>query len=436
MVPAVAGSELNEVDPTGPPAQTTEFSRPRRFSSLQCQPQRDEVSRLRASSGRSKTQQHQEALGLPNIGNSCFLNASLQCLYSLPCFCSDITGQEDLWSPRRRTKLKLLRYLGELYKSRQGEGSYKGKRRLLWSIKSSLAEFNEEYEHITEQDAHEFLLLLFMKMKMEGETLQEISTSPSYICPVQNFEFRLQCVRTCTSCGDKVFQEEEQNHLSLDLHPSLIAGLQFYFKPSELECTCRQCSGCQTTAVRHFLTLPRVLLLHMKRFHHDGARLRKVTDAVSVPPWLSLASLVGEQGAAAGIDPLRSSYGEGEIASGAKPSANMAAVDHLDSAGDRDRGLQEVHGKDHSNQSTYRLSGMVSHLGESINTGHYVSDVAREDGAGWLTLNDARVTPAETPVLRTREKTAYMLFYVLSGAEEGSHVPLAQNQEPSGAERD
>jgi ubiquitin C-terminal hydrolase len=45
--------------------------------------------------------------------------------------------------------------------------------------------------------------------------------------------------------------------------------------------------------------------------------------------------------------------------------------------------------------------------------GHYVSDVAREDGAGWLTLNDARVTPAETPVLRTREKTAYMLFYVL-----------------------
>ena len=70
----------------------------------------------------------------------------------------------------------------------------------------------------------------------------------------------------------------------------------------------------------------------------------------------------------------RSSYGEGEFASGAKPSANMgkkkvmdsylmpnrlsfsvvyktgllvcfsAAVDHLDSAGDRDRGLQEVHG--------------------------------------------------------------------------------------------
>ncbi|CAL8268965.1 unnamed protein product [Boreogadus saida] len=48
--------------------------------------------------------------------------------------------------------------------------------------------------------------------------------------------------------------------------------------------------------------------------------------------------------------------------------------------------------KDHSKQSPYRLSGMVSPLGESIDTCHYVRDVAGEDGAGWFTLNDARVT--------------------------------------------
>ncbi|KAK0148536.1 Ubiquitin carboxyl-terminal hydrolase 37 [Merluccius polli] len=296
------------------------------------------------SFGRSKTQRGQEEkLGLPNIGNSCFLNSALQCLYSLPSFCGDIARQEALWSPQR-TSLKLLRYLGELYKSRQGQSSYKGKRKLLWSIKSSMAEFNDEYEDYSEQDAHEFLLLLFMKIKMEGETLQGTSTSPSYICPVQNFEFRLQCVRTCSSCGDKVIQEEEvHNNLSLDLHPLLITGLKSFFKPSELECTCRQCSGHQATVVRHFLTLPssagepylsfnRVLVLHMKRYHNDGAQLRKVTDAVGIPPLLSLVSLVGEQGDAAGMDTMR--Y------------------------------------KDHSNQTTYRLSGIISHLGESIDTGN------------------------------------------------------------------
>ncbi|CAL8406292.1 unnamed protein product [Arctogadus glacialis] len=52
------------------------------------QPQRAESSRLQASSGRSKNQQCKEALGLPK---------------------RDITGQKDLWSPRRRTPLKLLR---------------------------------------------------------------------------------------------------------------------------------------------------------------------------------------------------------------------------------------------------------------------------------------------------------------------------------------
>ena len=46
-------------------------------------------------------------------------------------------------------------------------------------------------------------------------------------------------------------------------------------------------------------------MLHLKRFHHDGAKLRKVTDAVSIPPLLSLASLIGEQGDAAGMGTLR-----------------------------------------------------------------------------------------------------------------------------------
>ncbi|KAK0155505.1 Ubiquitin carboxyl-terminal hydrolase 37 [Merluccius polli] len=284
-------------------------------------------------------------------------------------------GQEEklgeaLWSPQS-TSLKLLRssrepetlsphtleYLGELYKSRQGQSSYKGKRKLLRSIKRSMAELNDEYEDYSEQDAHEFLLLLFMKMKMEGETLQGTSTSPSYIFP--------------SSKSVHSFVEYIRLRWS-------IAGFGYdattaTLTPSELECTCRQCSGHQATVVRHFLTLPRVLVLNVKRYHNDGAQLRKVTDAVGILPLLSLASLVGEQGDAAGMDT-----------------------------------------EDHSNQTTYRLSGIISHLGESIDTGHYISDIVGENGTGWLTLNDSHVTKtAEATVLKTREETAYILFYVL-----------------------
>ncbi|XP_029915067.1 ubiquitin carboxyl-terminal hydrolase 29-like [Myripristis murdjan] len=130
----------------------------------------------------------------PNIGNTCFMNATLQGLYSVPDFCSDIMTQEVLWSLEAETCLLLQRNIGELYKTRQGQCASKDKKQLLRLIKSSLAVYNEEYHDRSQQDAHEFLMLLFMGLKMEGEAM---ATSPGYICPTAKFEFKLQCVRTC-----------------------------------------------------------------------------------------------------------------------------------------------------------------------------------------------------------------------------------------------
>ncbi|KAJ3582340.1 hypothetical protein NHX12_007885, partial [Muraenolepis orangiensis] len=141
--------------------------------------------------------------------------------------------QEKRSYKREAVESVSFRDLGELHKSREGQSSYKDKRGLLRSIKSGvrLAEFNEE------------TLTSSCRWKTEAETLLWASSSPSYVCPVQNFEFRLQC-------------------------PHLL-----------------------------------------QRFHYDGRRLRNATDAVSIPPLPSLASL-----------------------------------------------------KDHCDQTSYRLSGIVSHL--------------------------------------------------------------------------
>ncbi|XP_071388545.1 ubiquitin carboxyl-terminal hydrolase 37-like [Centroberyx affinis] len=308
----------------------------------------------------------------PNIGNTCFLNATLQALYSIPSFCADVMGQEALWSPKK-TSLKLQSYFGELYKARQGDSSFHSKSTLLRSVKSSLAVFNEEYEGDFQQDAHEFLMLFLMGMKMQGETQQ----GTSYTCPTLNFEFKLQSVRTCSSCGDKVFQEEEQNNLSLDLSSCLTDSLALYFKASELECTCRQCLGPQATVSRGFLTLPRVLVLHMKRFCYDGKQLRRVNDAVCIPPVLSLASLLEEQ---------------------------QGVLSISQSAGELRRQRQIPAGSF---------------------CGHYLSDVIEGDGGEWVTLDDSRVTRTdEAAVLKRRQDTAYLLFYVLSGAGEGDPAPL------------
>ncbi|KAL7875098.1 hypothetical protein SRHO_G00060680 [Serrasalmus rhombeus] len=69
----------------------------------------------------------------------------------------------------------------------------------------------------------------------------------------------------------------------------------------------------------------------------------------------------------------------------------------------------------------YRLHGVVSHLGNSLDSGHYISDVAEGEGDSWLTFNDSEVSHMnESAVLKRRAKTAYLLFYVRSGAEENN----------------
>ncbi|XP_029923383.1 ubiquitin carboxyl-terminal hydrolase 37-like [Myripristis murdjan] len=244
-------------------------------------------SRKSSVDGESRKRQKKTELGFPNAGNTCFMNATLQGLYSIPDFCRDVMRQEALWGPGTDSILPLQRYIGELYRARQGQWDSKGKKKLLRSVKSSLAVYNEEYNYGSQQDAHEFLMLLLMGLKMESEAM---FTTPGYTCPTARFDFKIQCVRACASCGDKVYQEEEHNNLSLDVSSSLEDSLKLFFEPSELECTCQKCLGHQATVTRSFLTLPRVLVLHMKRFSYDGRQMRRLGDAVTIPPLLTLAT--------------------------------------------------------------------------------------------------------------------------------------------------
>ena len=61
---------------------------------------------------------------------------------------------------------------------------------------------------------------------------------------------------------------------------------------------------------------------------------------------------------------------------------------------------------------TYRLRGVVSHVGASIECGHYVARVRGDDDA-WTTFDDedARETSAEEVVGGARERDWYVAAY-------------------------
>ncbi|KAL7825561.1 hypothetical protein SRHO_G00341080 [Serrasalmus rhombeus] len=285
-------------------------------------------------------------LGFPNIGNTCFMNATLQCLLSLTCFWTPIIAQQASWMDTASSQM--LRCLAELQQARLSS-SKKQKKQLLRALKSCLSARCPAFDGYDQEDAHEFLMLILLQLKEEGEALR--TSCVSSICPVEHFEFQLKSVRTCTSCGLQVSRVEDFNHLSINLRSTLAHSLHAYFQPTDIEISCECEQGCRASEVQEFSTLPR--------------------------------SLVDLQ----------------------------ASKPHLGPA----------YGQECPPTGLYRLHGVVSHLGNSLDSGHYISDVAEGEGDSWLTFNDSEVSHMnESAVLKRRAKTAYLLFYVRSGAEENN----------------
>ncbi|CDQ60090.1 unnamed protein product [Oncorhynchus mykiss] len=155
--------------------------------------------------GHGDTSQEGATVRLPNIGNTCFLNATLQCLLVLPSFSKEILRQEQLWSSSPFSNL--LRCLSDVHRSGLPDSgaNQASKADLMWRC---------QYLGDTQQDAHELLVNMLCQLKEEGMILKTLGVN--YTCPVSQLEFQLVSVRTCTSCGRESSTREDYNHLSLD----------------------------------------------------------------------------------------------------------------------------------------------------------------------------------------------------------------------------
>ena len=66
-----------------------------------------------------------------------------------------------------------------------------------------------------------------------------------------------------------------------------------------------------------------------------------------------------------------------------------------------------------SEANTYRIIGIVNHLGVSSNSGHYISDVYNRNTNNWSSNDDTKVESlTQDQVLRKRTNTGYIFFYI------------------------
>ncbi|XP_077129309.1 ubiquitin carboxyl-terminal hydrolase 37 isoform X1 [Ranitomeya variabilis] len=263
--------------------------------------------------------QPQQLQGFSNLGNTCYMNSILQSLFSLQPFANDLLKQGI---PYKKIPLNALIRRFAFLLAKKDVCSAEMKKDLLKKVKSAISATAERFSGYMQNDAHEFLSQCLDQLKEDMGKLNkkwqtelsleddrpgnkaggdDIAATHGYTCPVIcNFEFEAQHSIICKICGEKVTKREQFNDLSIDLPRrkklfpcrSIQDSLDLFFRKEDLEYSCEKCNGKSAVVVHKFSCLPRVLILHLKRYSFNVSLSlnNKVGQRVVIPRYLTLSS--------------------------------------------------------------------------------------------------------------------------------------------------
>jgi ubiquitin C-terminal hydrolase len=271
------------------------------------------------------------------------LAASLQALMHSSTFRQAILAEEPLEIPAgasalERNQTELFNNLRALFEEQWGDDASSSSSpmnfRALLSNLRSLA--SEGFGETQMEDAHEAMRLILSSASAaleNGRGSRRLS---------ELFASRMVTTFTCDTCNASRSHVEQVFDLLIPMDPkspmmTMMKGFQLYFKSDGiLNVDCPSCALRRNhTSITRFESTPDLLLISLKRFTHDG---RKIKAYAYNPLQIDLAAMAGA--------------GEGR----------------------------------------YRLIAVVHHQGESIHAGHYVTDFLHPEDRKWYHADDSAVT--------------------------------------------
>ena len=150
-----------------------------------------------------KTINIEGAIRLSNLGNTCFMNSSLQCLGHLPSFVSGIKSiNMDLFKEKN-----LITALADLFKQMENKDEGYKSQKILKDIISLMSTINNKYSQYKQQDANEFISILLFHINRQLRSLN-ISFDNKYInkkSDSQEFKIMMQRFFTGKSFIESLF---------------------------------------------------------------------------------------------------------------------------------------------------------------------------------------------------------------------------------------
>ena len=358
-------------------------------------PTRKRSRRRRGDSGESDSSSTRGAAaisrvrGLKNVGNSCYANAALQCILSVPLLADAIRKAKDAGRELRCSSLADARAPSETLLTRLQRLQEKlSTTSSLWVNPEKFIRCAQEcFSDIdvgTQEDSAEFANYLLEKLHYVFDPhvqFEQQITTRNIVPPGASAAYR-ECACKCSSARTEDATilaleikktEDSDHHLLTDLFHNYFASETLSADNTWRECEHRVCRAVRaqqkrtqgdTEVSRRKISMSTgapVMIIRLKRFkyHDEGGVTEKISDAVSAPLSLDMSPYF--------VTP------------------------------------DEAH-------ANYSLRAFVEHRGATVQGGHYVAFV--KDVAGvWRECDDRTVSVVTDDEVSRHAQSAYMLFY-------------------------
>uniref|UniRef100_A0A8C6J7W8 Ubiquitin carboxyl-terminal hydrolase n=1 Tax=Melopsittacus undulatus TaxID=13146 RepID=A0A8C6J7W8_MELUD len=315
-------------------------------------------------------------VGLQNLGNTCYLNATLQCLTYTPPLANYMLSLEHSKSCEEKGFCMMCTL--EAHINQALRLSNKAVKPM--SVINGLRRIGKHFRYGSQEDAHEFLSFTveaLQKACLNGSATLDTSSQATTLI-YQIFGGYLRSQVKCLNCKAVSDAYEPFLDITLDIETvtSVTEALEQLVKPEQLDgensYKCSKCENMVPASKKYTIhRSSKVLTITLKRFSaFTGGKINK---DVKYPEYLDLRAYMSQ------------SMGEPLI---------------------------------------YSLYAVLVHSGSTCNAGHYICFIKAGNGF-WYQMNDAIVERSDTETVLNQQ--AYLLFYIrrydLTLGERGFYLP-------------